>query len=558
MAGLIAVEHPPAPHLPGWHNPASNKTDRVISCSGSLSMPFGPATTLNETSDGLFKAADKNFDRTGRLMETEEALFCQHLAAVEFLDARYVFTRFHAGPGKSWVRRGRRRRFYCFFVLGQQVFGDTKARKVDAFVVLPGGRWKIYNYHEDAHFLGRKTRSHSVGCLEEEGEECRERNWETQENDAFNQGLAKALTAAGVIEVEYDFKSKCDYFHNHINGTPGPFNTTDPGFCLPPAWTKKTMTHQELLDNVMSCTDLGFVCLQNGSESVRDAAGAVTGFCLGRHKVTAAELGPEAVALEAERRNLKRRSRESDEAFARRCRDSATAALNKRGGQGYTMLRRGYKEICLPVNQFRWLVKERGLTGFKIKHYICYPGRMYLSEFMTSILQKRHELNLAGMKDSVMAHVFKLYLNGAYGYNLIQASDFTSHTFACESSLRKNAKYRSGIRSLTIAGYDSTRTNLEITYLVERDSGNRQNVNLCHVAGTILGWSRVTLYTGIMDILNHVDCSLCYVDTDSIILEVGCDNLLDCVKPDKLSSFLACKNNIFEEPDSPLTQAGKR
>lgn len=132
--------------------------------------------------------------------------------------------------------------------------------------------------------------------------------------------------------------------------------------------------------------------------------------------MTAAELGKVAHELEAERRRLKRRKNETDLQLQRRKMISAAKALETRGSKGYTLLRKHYDEFTIPVQYFRWLVKKRGLKDYRIKHFISYPGKLYLSDFLKTILQKRHDLSKAGLKSSVMGAAFKLFINSYYGY----------------------------------------------------------------------------------------------------------------------------------------------
>lgn len=120
--------------------------------------------------------------------------------------------------------------------------------------------------------------------------------------------------------------------------------------------------------------------------------------------------------MEIQNTNLKRKKNETDPEFQARLETKARASLNKRGQGPFTLLRSGFLgTVSIPVNQFKWLVKERKLYGYTVKHFIYYSLRDYLSKFIKSVLLERHRKNLAGEKRSLQAMVLKLLLNSFYG-----------------------------------------------------------------------------------------------------------------------------------------------
>ena len=69
---------------------------------------------------------------------------------------------------------------------------------------------------------------------------------------------------------------------------------------------------------------------------------------------------------------------------------------------------------CISLEYFRWLLKERSLRDFEIRHLIFYRHKHYLSDFVGDMLQQRHSLR--NDKDaSLMRNLLKLLVNGFYG-----------------------------------------------------------------------------------------------------------------------------------------------
>lgn len=121
------------------------------------------------------------------------------------------------------------------------------------------------------------------------------------------------------------------------------------------------------------------------------------------------ELGAEAIQLSIEQICLKRRKNESDDAFRNRKRERAEAVLSKKcNNQQYTMLRKHFKGYAvIPAENLVWLVKNRGFHSYEIVHFISYQFRSYLSSFITSILQLRHDLTLTGQKHTLKSTLYK-------------------------------------------------------------------------------------------------------------------------------------------------------
>ena len=82
-----------------------------------------------------------------------------------------------------------------------------------------------------------------------------------------------------------------------------------------------------------------------------------------------------------------------------------------------TMSRNSFHEMgeTISLDYFRFLVKERGLKGYRIRHFIFYQHRQFLTPFIQDMLQKRRDVRKKGGGDELMSQVLKLVLNGLYG-----------------------------------------------------------------------------------------------------------------------------------------------
>ena len=341
----------------------------------------------------LLKPATRDFASCTGKLECEESLVGQHMANVESKDCLLFFSRFHSGGSQQSLGR--------------------KRDRVDFCVVQAPGVLDFVNYHEAEHYTSGKN-AHCSSCDDAtpEGGTLILDEY-TKEMDLFKFGLAAALTASKLIHVVYSTRNACDYFHGSVLGERNKIlDFSGEDYILPPDWMREPISQKDLVEKLLNGEGGGFVVLDGGVESVKDEAAKVTGFCLQRSSVTPAELGPEALSIVASRVNIKRRKKDTDEEYQKRREKSALTELTRRGKGPYTLLRKSFVEAtAIPVQQFRWLVQKRGLKDYTVLHYIHYSERNYLSDFLLRILQKRHELNLAGHRGSLKAVVYKLVLN---------------------------------------------------------------------------------------------------------------------------------------------------
>lgn len=149
---------------------------------------------------------------------------------------------------------------------------------------------------------------------------------------------------------------------------------------------------------------------------VDDLASSVTGFCLSRSTISSEELGDAALSLAFDQCSLVRNPGEDEQSYRKRRMAKAKKDLERKKDTIYTVLRRSFNNtVVLTVGNLRWLYYKRGFRGFKIRHLLYYNTRDYLKPYVTGLLQRRHDLNMAGERDSLEASLLKLLLNGLYG-----------------------------------------------------------------------------------------------------------------------------------------------
>ena len=97
-------------------------------------------------------------------------------------------------------------------------------------------------------------------------------------------------------------------------------------------------------------------------------------------------------------------------------REGGDAWLKKLVAGKSTMSRNSFHQEgeTISLDYFRFLVNERGLKGYRIRHFISYQHRQFLTPFVQDMLQKRHDARKK-TGDELMSQVLKLVLNGLYG-----------------------------------------------------------------------------------------------------------------------------------------------
>ena len=161
--------------------------------------------------------------------------------------------------------------------------------------------------------------------------------------------------------------------------------------------------------------DASFVVIKAGAfEAANDQSSNVTGFCLQRLESSLEDLGEPAVKMIAQSLKNENSVLDPRSYMQKRCQAGPVTALRKRF----------HKDTCISVKNLRWLVKHRNLQGVEILHFIFYSHKKYLTPFIQSLLQDRHNLVRAGKKNSLDACLFKILSNSIYGQVSSRSSRF--------------------------------------------------------------------------------------------------------------------------------------
>ncbi len=205
--------------------------------------------------------------------------------------------------------------------------------------------------------------------------------------------------------------------------------------------------------------------------------------------------------------------------------------MKRRCENPVTMLRRAFppdEDVAIPTSHFRYLYKNRGLRGFRIRMVVCMQHRKYLSKWVGDMLQKRWDEQLAGRGKECRSILLKLELNSAYGFamkeNFRQVHVLNSSSLSMtymhrykklviitESTLKRELKYRKSegrnaddLLERTIIGTCPTATGgRELLFIVSRSNEKARLNNVIGMSAAVLGHSRRIFYSILEFSLNH-------------------------------------------------------
>jgi len=522
----------------------------------------------------------------GMCMDRQESLFCQYMVLEAFPEATYVCSDFHAGHGQVSLGAGDRR------------------RRTDLLLALPANqsspaRLAFWNYHGLAfHGNGQHLADCPKGRAAATSTARAWGGWRPKrpprvagvkdgedEADQLNELYADALSRVfpDQLQLTYQTMHECRLFC--VDAVPDPslcINRARPGPCSQAAryptvreflaaqhpvdsvlgLDRNKFTQEELVNWIMAAgrnsdpgVDLGgFVTLAGGRET-RTGDGVLPGsfgFCHQRCRLEP-ELFGNFTRLQADLREG--------------ANDLGEELLAKMAGNQQTLSRtsfhRGGETISL--DYFRFLVRERGLDDYDIKHLVFYRHKHYLSPFVKDMLQRRYDLRKEPGSD-LMRNLLKLVLNGFYGFCSLEASNFSRTRLVTESTLASRGFGRIGIYdprnfSVTLVGAldRGPRMTPNLLYAVSSHRPEAAIFNVLQVSGTILGESRNIFMSLILELLRSLDprkVEIAYGDTDSCILAVSDPDLRSLVRAelvDRVDEILA---GLLEDPDADLEQSG--
>ena len=398
------------------------------------------------------------------MMDNLESLFVQYLNLHVFPNALYVCSAWTAGLGQITFGSDARRKADCLVAAEEERI--SRGRVIETRRVLRYFNFHGTKFHGSGFHLPGCPQSSSreklntpvadkVPCFDQEKkkESVNPGLWLEEEvkirddQDELKHLYAEALTRVNPssLAVRYDVAHECDFFH----GKPLPdsarlravsvedsqlgWRTREKGFdsaglgekyssvkeLLKKKYPtdsvlgveKKEYTQDSLVEHILQSGYNsipgngfgGFVTITGGKETRTDDGTILRqfGMCHQRCSRRAEEVG----AFSRFQASRQQGSIEKGERWI----DRLITAKS-------TMSRNSFHEKgeTISLDYFHFLLNERGLTGYKIRHFISYQHRHFLTPFIQDMLQKRHDTR-SKPGGELMSQVLKLVLNGLYG-----------------------------------------------------------------------------------------------------------------------------------------------
>ena len=355
-------------------------------------------------------------------MSVEESAFAQYMALAVFPEATFVYSAFHSSCGQLTFGSSHRMKADLTLVCG----GSGGVAKVTVVVCNFHGRY-YHNgacHYEDCPLFSEAS---TLEPAEERLLDYQRSSAKTERDDSAKTGLAVALSSVDPnLRVVYMTVTSCDLFcrkgnflrpstirsrvfgyeedglrlDSDLDGFSGLREMLATRFSRESVlgFPTSSLTVGDLMNRIMysgNCHDNtthmgGFVVITGGEERVKSDREKAFGFCFQRSKVRRDELGPWTLRC-AEMLASQKLGLPPGDAKVVKARNKILDDLLK---EPLTLARRSFggSTECLSLDFFRWLVRERGLEGIELKHYIHMSEKNWLSEFFTGLLQARHDL----------------------------------------------------------------------------------------------------------------------------------------------------------------------
>ena len=410
--------------------------------------------------------------RARNATETEESFVVQYLAAGGWrhlplvVDTWPESERLESRPSRaaSSLHAG----------AGQQVLGWGPQQRCDLLLAFEGSpqgggggggrpaRLLYVNHHGSCwHYSG-----HYAGCVHnsrKNASSAREKPLSAR-MDGFRRGLCEALTAVAPQRCRFDYAvtTSCSHVHGEKTGPSLPCafagastkhrNARDcllaarksggpdaRAVWLPPL--EESLEVDQLVRDIYEGTKTGFVTVRGGRERrdarERDPAGSRFGFCVQNHQARWQDLSErtrEEIALH--------HGWDLASGPGRKKLRDYLAKQPPRTLNAVTFL--GHE--TLSTTYLRWLMEERGFTGFRVTHFLAYEFRDWGADYLLPVLQRRHEEKMAGRAGA--AECLKLLGNGSYGYNGLESANYDDLRLVTSENLRR--KIASDLRHLSV------------------------------------------------------------------------------------------------------------
>ena len=373
------------------------------------------------------------------LVDREEGTVVQYLALGgyrhyvtgnrEFGPPDRLASNLHAGPGQLTFGWSRQQRADLTLIY----FGDSQFPSRVYHHNHHGSFWH-YRGHVDSCCLADRTRPELAYVETVLSKRC----------DEFRRGLADRLTAVAPDKVVfcYSVTTSCDLIHGNESKPPSVGSTLpgsetkhftaraalvlerDDEAFLP--YKKQTLDAELLKRQIARGLTTGFVTLKGGREADcwKNTASGQFGFCVQQYAAAADDLSPYTKKQICLGEGFK-----DDDDFRRFVESQPARTLNAKSFLAQETVSTSY---------LRWLMNERGFCDFSITHFMAYKFVDWPKAFLEPVLQTRHEKKMMG--DTVAAECLKLVGNGSFGYNGLEANNYTRTRLMTLSTLQKRRK----------------------------------------------------------------------------------------------------------------------
>lgn len=443
--------------------------------------PYGAGVLYNRRSDGSYARTTRDVDEVGpNYNGSAESVFCQFLALCCYADADYVASGLHAGGGQVCFGSAPQRKADALLTIPPDGKGAPR-------------RHVYWNYHsmtfhnDNKHWNNcPRLQQQQQQDVEREGQSVQLQG-DAKDEDELKRRYAEALTAVDPTRliVEYHVMTQCQLEHGAIAEVPeanvpsyltqakaGSVKTLlkkafSVDSCTGTPFNKGFASQEELVRKVLLTGGYnsqgnrvgGFVAIEGGRET-REGDGVLDrrmfGFCFQKSRVGPEQLGPFA-ATQAQlqvTRTLGGREARAAAAWKAAVREEEGLPGDRhppgQGGERDAVRVRAQQVVADQTRQVRthggnefsgstetmsldlarFLLQERGLEGFIVRHYIFYDHRGYLEPFVNTLLQRRHDLRHqaeAGLERNIL----KLVLNGNDDVVVVVVA--VSRFFSCRS-----------------------------------------------------------------------------------------------------------------------------
>ena len=373
---------------------------------------------------------------------------------------------------------------------GQQTFGWNKSQRADlllVFVDSDDGHTALHyhNHHEfGVHYTG-----HVPDCWRAETRGSFREKTLSRRCDSFREGLARAFTSVRPDRAKFFYTrtTTCELLHGSDLSREVPstlanstetyataletclLERTDDFIYQPPAERGRSLdVVKEVVPAIAAGRLTGFVTIKGGRETLSDCPAAdMFGFCMQKYSPTGKQVSPFTRRQIADYHGF-----ETEQEVDKFIDSQLSRTVNS--GTFHTW-------ETVTTSYLRWLMNARGFAGFRVKHLAVYNFTDDPKHFLEPILQRRHDAKRRGR--AVEAECLKLIGNGSFGYNGLEATNYTSVRLLREASYKK-------LRYTELAHRNLKHTTLlslvRDKVKAKRGGGSRKRKTPSHAAATFL------------------------------------------------------------------------